>query len=246
MVEHITSAVQDYFHLQRPTRDRQASIFSQLNTLNAQRVQQTYKWNRRKCVPAITDGTSSRCLVDMEDTFAYFTTVWETQPPPVERSDVTPPTTPPVVNSLTQAFVESCLKTVENSAPSHMITYRHWREVNPSCSVLTRVFNICLKLSNIPAKWKSSRTVLIHKKGDVGQLENWRPISLSDTMYKLFAKCMARKLSDWCETFEVISPLSEGLLTSRRRAGTQLPTDAAPRLSTPLPERQVRRVARHL
>ncbi|GFW16088.1 retrovirus-related Pol polyprotein from type-2 retrotransposable element R2DM [Trichonephila clavipes] len=91
-----------------------------------------------------------------------------------------------------------------------MITYRHWREVDPSCSVLPRVFNICLKLSDIPASWKSSRTLLIHKKGNVGQLENWRPISLSDTIYKLFAKCMARKLSDWCETFEVISPCQKG------------------------------------
>ncbi|PRD36002.1 UNVERIFIED_CONTAM: hypothetical protein NCL1_09938 [Trichonephila clavipes] len=126
MVNHIKCAVQEYFHLQRPTRDKQVSGSSQLDTLNAQRVQQTYKWNRRKCVRALTDGTSSRCPVDMEDTFVYFKTVWEAQPPQVERSDVTPPTRPPVVDFLTQAFVESCLKTAENSAPGQdMITYRH-------------------------------------------------------------------------------------------------------------------------
>ncbi|GFU51049.1 retrovirus-related Pol polyprotein from type-2 retrotransposable element R2DM [Trichonephila clavipes] len=91
-----------------------------------------------------------------------------------------------------------------------MITYSHWREVDHSGSVLTRVFNICLKLSDIPATWKSFRTVLIHKKGDVGQLDNWRPISLSDTIYKLFTKCMARKLTEWCETHDVVSPCKKG------------------------------------
>ncbi|GFT51368.1 c2H2-type domain-containing protein [Trichonephila clavipes] len=51
MVQHIISAVQEYFHLQRPVRVRDTNGSSQrgLDILNPQRVQQTYKWNRRKC-----------------------------------------------------------------------------------------------------------------------------------------------------------------------------------------------------
>ncbi|GFQ91954.1 retrovirus-related Pol polyprotein from type-1 retrotransposable element R2, partial [Trichonephila clavata] len=41
-------------------------------------------------------------------------------------------------------------------------------------------------------------------------MSDWRPISLSDTAYKLFSKCLARKLSDWCEVFEVLSPAQKG------------------------------------
>ncbi|GFW78936.1 retrovirus-related Pol polyprotein from type-1 retrotransposable element R2 [Trichonephila clavipes] len=206
MVQHIVHSVQEYFHLQRPAGDRQTNGSSQLNTLDAQRVQQTYKWNRRKCIRAITDGTTTRCPVGKEDTYNHFKAIWESPSPPV-----TPPSRSPVADSLTPAFVESCLRTAENSSPGQdLITYRHWREIDPSCFILTKIFNICLKLADIPSAWKTSRTVLIHKKGDVGQLENWRPISLSVTIYKLFAKCMARKLAEWCENYEVISPCQNG------------------------------------
>ncbi|GFT51370.1 reverse transcriptase, putative [Trichonephila clavipes] len=130
----------------------------------------------------------------MEATHSYFKTVWETPSPPVERTNVSPPSL--VVESLSHTFVAGCLKTAENSAPGQdMVSYRHWREIDPSCSVLARIFNVCLKLADILSAWKTSKTVLIHKKGNVGQLNNWRPISLSDTIYKLFAKCMAKKLS---------------------------------------------------
>ncbi|GFR28606.1 retrovirus-related Pol polyprotein from type-1 retrotransposable element R2 [Trichonephila clavata] len=69
------------------------------------------------------------------------------------------------------------------------------------------MFNICLQVADIPASWKTSRTILIHKKDE---LDNWRSISLSNTIYKLFTKCMARKLSDWCEMNEVLSHAQKG------------------------------------
>ncbi|GFR30372.1 retrovirus-related Pol polyprotein from type-2 retrotransposable element R2DM [Trichonephila clavata] len=91
-----------------------------------------------------------------------------------------------------------------------MISYRHWREVDPKCTTLTKVFNICLKLADIPSEWKKSSTVLIHKSGMVESLVNWHPISLSDTIYKLFSKCLTRKLSESCETHEALSPAQKG------------------------------------
>ncbi|GFW78954.1 retrovirus-related Pol polyprotein from transposon 17.6 [Trichonephila clavipes] len=169
MVQHIVRTVQEHFHLQRPAGDRQTNGSSQLNTLDAQRFQQTYKWNRRKCIRAITDGATTRVPVGKEDTYNHFRAIWESPSHPVERTDVTPPPRSPVVDSLTPAFVESCLKMAENSSPGQdLITYRHWREIDPSCFILTKIFNICLKLADIPSTWKTSRTVLIHKKGDVG------------------------------------------------------------------------------
>ncbi|GFT90264.1 retrovirus-related Pol polyprotein from type-1 retrotransposable element R2 [Trichonephila clavipes] len=211
IVQHIVHTVQEYFHLQRPAADRQTSGSSQLNILDTQRVQQTYKWNRRKCIRAITDGATTRRPVGRDYTYNHFRAIWESPSPPVERTDTTPPPRSPVVDSLTPAFVESCLKTAENSSPGQdLITYRHWREIDPSCFILTKICNICLKLADVPSIWKTSRTVLIHKKGDVVQLENWRPISLSDTIYKLFPKCMARKLAEWCENYEVISSCKKG------------------------------------
>ncbi|GFR13725.1 retrovirus-related Pol polyprotein from type-1 retrotransposable element R2 [Trichonephila clavata] len=122
-----------------------------------------------------------------------------------------PPVRPPIIDSLSPAFVAACLQSAENSAPGpDLISYRHWREIDPSCKILCKIFNICIRLSDIPTSWKTSKTVLIHKKGDTGDIKNWRLISLSDTIYKLFTKCLTKKVNDWCEDHEVLSPAQKG------------------------------------
>ncbi|KAK6740801.1 hypothetical protein RB195_008947 [Necator americanus] len=44
----------------------------------------------------------------------------------------------------------------------------------------------------IPDQWKTSRTVLIHKKGD---LRNYRPICLLSVLYKVFTKIILTRIS---------------------------------------------------
>ncbi|GFY03463.1 retrovirus-related Pol polyprotein from type-1 retrotransposable element R2 [Trichonephila clavipes] len=122
-----------------------------------------------------------------------------------------PPTRPPIVESLSPAFVAECLRAAENSAPGEdLISYRHWKEIDPDCAVLARIFTVCIKIADISSGWKTSRTILIHKKGEVSNLDNRRPISLSNTIYKMFTKCLAKKLSEWCETHAVLSPAQKG------------------------------------
>ncbi|GFS54640.1 retrovirus-related Pol polyprotein from type-1 retrotransposable element R2, partial [Nephila pilipes] len=118
---------------------------------------------------------------------------------------------PIVLDSFDPEFVLSCLQTCENSAPGlDQITYRQWREVDPRCLVLSKIFNICLKFKDVPKAWKMSNCVLIHKKDDLSLIENWKPISLSNTIYKLFMKCLTRKLQDWCSFNQVLSSAQKG------------------------------------
>ncbi|GFV21196.1 retrovirus-related Pol polyprotein from type-2 retrotransposable element R2DM [Trichonephila clavipes] len=183
IVGDVTRAVHEHFHLQRPQRNQGLNGPGRagLDLKNPQKLQQAYKWNRRKCVRAITQDTAQRCPVGVEETYEYFKSVWETSSSPEEWRHGETPTRPPVVESLSQAFVAECLRAVENSAPGQdMIAYRHWREIDPDYAVLTRIYNVCLKMANIPEVWKSSRTILIHKKGE------------------------------WCETHEVLSPAQKG------------------------------------
>ncbi|GBN43417.1 Retrovirus-related Pol polyprotein from type-1 retrotransposable element R2 [Araneus ventricosus] len=42
-------------------------------------------------------------------------------------------------------------------------------------------------------------------------IKNWRPIALSNTIYKPFAKCLAARLSGWCSRYAVLSPCQKGL-----------------------------------
>ena len=53
-------------------------------------------------------------------------------------------------------------------------------------SVLAKLFTDCLNMQQIPAKWKTSKTVLLFKKGDPEDIKNYRPICLLSSIYKLF------------------------------------------------------------
>ncbi|XP_030751605.1 uncharacterized protein LOC115879096 [Sitophilus oryzae] len=50
---------------------------------------------------------------------------------------------------------------------------------------IQRLFNLCLENQNIPTKWNNSIIILLDKKGDIADLENYRPISLLNHLYKL-------------------------------------------------------------
>ncbi|KAK6743803.1 hypothetical protein RB195_010853 [Necator americanus] len=47
----------------------------------------------------------------------------------------------------------------------------------------------------IPDQWKTSRTVLIHKKGDREDLRNYCPICLLSVLYKIFTKIILTRIS---------------------------------------------------
>ncbi|GFT04319.1 retrovirus-related Pol polyprotein from type-1 retrotransposable element R2, partial [Nephila pilipes] len=126
-----------------------------------------------------------------------------------------PPDLPPVLDVLSPEFVSSCLQGCENSVPGpDLLTYKHWREADPKGIILSTILNICLKLKDIPEDWKSSNCILLPKKGDLKAIENWRPISLSNTVYKLFSKCLTRRLQDWCEMHNILSKCQKGFTPS--------------------------------
>ncbi|GFT12069.1 retrovirus-related Pol polyprotein from type-2 retrotransposable element R2DM, partial [Nephila pilipes] len=214
IVSDIVSVIQEHFHLSRPS----ASIQSKNKTSSkafdpqdAQRVQKLYHWNRKRCIRNIQNPVSSRCSISKSNLVSHFSNVRSPPVVPIDFPSVTPPDLPPVVDFLSPEMVFSCLQGCENSAPGpDLISYKHWREIDPRGIVLSKIFNICIKIKKILPAWKQSSCVLIPKKGDPSIIESWRPISLSSTIYKLFTKCLTRRLQDWCETHGVISNCQKG------------------------------------
>lgn len=61
--------------------------------------------------------------------------------------------------------------------------------------ILTHLFNEILHSEIIPQQWTISTIILLHKKGDKNDINNYRPISLMTNIYKVFAKVLLGRIT---------------------------------------------------
>eukprot|EP00731_Ephydatia_muelleri_P013772 Em0007g1082a len=120
----------------------------------------------------------------------------------------------PMDSPITKEDVLKTLKhTRHNSAPGpDRLQYSSWKRLDPTGSLIAGILNTCRINWKIPPSWKESTTILIHKGNDPATLDNWRPIVLHNTIYKLYAAIIARKVSDWACRDKIISPSQKGFL----------------------------------
>ncbi|KAK6757337.1 hypothetical protein RB195_015267 [Necator americanus] len=68
---------------------------------------------------------------------------------------------------------------------------------HPLHIILAAYMTSYLQKERIPDQWKTSRTVLIHKKGDREDLRNYCPIWLLSVLYKVFTKIILTRIGRW-------------------------------------------------
>jgi len=59
---------------------------------------------------------------------------------------------------------------------------------------LVGLFNITLSTGKLPRSWKISKITPVHKKGKVDDISNYRPVSLTSSLSKVFEKCILLRL----------------------------------------------------
>ncbi len=64
---------------------------------------------------------------------------------------------------------------------------------------LTMMFNAAFVTGCVPGEWKLASVVPVHKKGDKGCVDNYRPISLTCLVMKVFERCIRKELFSACE-----------------------------------------------
>ena len=79
------------------------------------------------------------------------------------------------------------------------VRYSGLKKVDPGAHVLARLFARFLKRTQVPETWKETTTILILKGGERADLNNWRPLTLGNTVAKLYTGILADRISSWAE-----------------------------------------------
>ncbi|KAK3273251.1 hypothetical protein CYMTET_18497 [Cymbomonas tetramitiformis] len=68
---------------------------------------------------------------------------------------------------------------------------------------------------HVPLSWKKGYFCFHHKKGDVTNQKNYRPIALLDGLFKFYTAMLAKMLADFCEINGILAEAQEGSRTKR-------------------------------
>jgi len=119
----------------------------------------------------------------------------------------------------TDEFTEEEVLAVINSLPRRKspgadgVTYEtvktHKKKLAP---IFTAIANACLANKRVPSDWKHGITTLIPKKDNPSAVDDWRPISLLLTSYKLFMKLLVNRHMPWIVDTERLSKRQKGAM----------------------------------
>ena len=92
------------------------------------------------------------------------------------------------------------------------IKNRTLKQIDQGMETVTAILNTCRANGKIPPDWKQSSTILIHKGDDPLALDNWQPIALQNTLYKVYAAVIVRRVTSWAVDTGVTSQAQKGFL----------------------------------
>ncbi|CAM4518223.1 unnamed protein product, partial [Caretta caretta] len=168
----------------------------------------------------ILDGPSPYCTIPPERLYSYFKDVFDhtAQDGALRPECLRPLPRVDEAGTLEADFtpkeVLARLSKTKNTAPGKDgIRYSLLKKRDPGCLVLATLFNQCKRFCWTPSSWKKAMTVLVYKKGERDDPSNWRPISLCSTMYKLYASCLASRITEWSVRGGAISSTQKGFMS---------------------------------
>ena len=96
------------------------------------------------------------------------------------------------------------------------------KELAPDIApAVTRIFNVSYSTGKVPDDWRHANVVPAYKKGKKTLPVNYRPISLTCVLCKLFEHCVTKHIMQHCEKHNILYPLQHGF-RSQLSCETQL------------------------
>jgi len=177
------------------------------NNNRASLLQTQYNANKKVAINALLGSPSPSCPIPMKEITAHFTKVMQDDTDPLDYLDtVTTYVQKQEMQDVTEGEilseeVRNAFKGLSNTAPGKDgIRYNQLKAADPNGHILAAIYDICREWRRIPARWKHCNIHLIHKKGPPELISNWRPISLSPTIYKVYSRIWAKRLTSTLET----------------------------------------------
>jgi hypothetical protein len=108
----------------------------------------------------------------------------------IKRDEAIPDTNGPHRKFMTdERNIARCLRTKDNlpALGPDGIGYLFMKlGKSPMIGFIRQVFKRCVREGDVPDTWKQSKTVFLYKKGDSSLPSNWRPITITSCLYRLF------------------------------------------------------------
>ena len=104
--------------------------------------------------------------------------------------------------NITMKELEKCISAMQNNkapGPDEISAECLKNLTQKAREALLRLINLMWDEGYTPNIWKNAETKLIHKKDDTSDITNYRPITLLNTLFKLWEKILDRKARDELE-----------------------------------------------
>lgn len=193
------------------------------------RVQSQYLSNKKKAMKTILEPVSPKFPIpvneaarQLQQSMQHPATDWDAFELNCHASNtLSQSETDSFTAPIDEHEVSRILRSMPNSSPGpDGIEYRQIRRFEGSIQVLTTIYNICREWRKIPTNWKQANITMIYKgKGPKNDIQNWRPISVMQTMYKLYTAIWARRLQRLCSMRKTNNSATQELLTSTEQVG---------------------------
>ena len=202
-----------------PHRPRGNRPTQSYNPAEAKPIQGLYRHSKKRAARKIL-ASNSTTYTGIRDAAQHFLTEifaqrhYDTEPlltnlqqsVPAAEDDADHP-----VDEITAEEIRAKLRTAANTLPGpDRVEYTHLKRVDPQCTILSLIFNRCLREENVPQCWKDASTILIFKKDDPTDPSNFRPIALMSCVYKLLMGVLSKRLS----TLSIL----EGILSNEQKS----------------------------
>jgi hypothetical protein len=186
-------------------------------------IAELYNSDNDKAMNKITQDTSNKdCDIEIPIlSAAYENITADTKaqfPDPDWFTSITWPANPtPSEDAGTTIMPDEVLAQLKSmhrlSAPGpDAVPYLVYYKVPDMIPTLTHIYEICRINGNVPPSWNLSKTILIYKKEDPYLVKNWRPISLQNCIYKIFAAILTKRLITYGINNHLFSSSQKGFL----------------------------------